>query len=91
MEFGINKTGSKYKAVFYAPRAREAFLKLFVTGEDKPCKSIKMNRDPSGNGVFSCEFTTDADEYLFEADGKYYLDPAARQLTGDEYRRKLCR
>ena len=83
MEFGINKNGSKYEAVFYAPRAKEAAVKLFRPGEDKPCESIRMNRDSSGKGLFSCEFSTDSEEYLFEADGKYYLDPAARQLAGD--------
>ncbi len=87
MIFGVNKLENGYSAIFYAPKAKEVRIKLFRKGEEQPAESHKMY-DPENNrygqGVFSCCFDTDLDEYLFEVDGRYFLDPLARQIVGDE-------
>ena len=87
MTFGVNKLEKGYQAIFYAPKAKEVSIKLFKNDGEQPSESYKMS-DPDnniyGNGVFSCCFDTDLEEYIFEADGKYYLDPLARQLVGDD-------
>ncbi|MBO4415554.1 MAG: hypothetical protein J5824_06180 [Lachnospiraceae bacterium] len=87
MTFGVNKLENGYSAIFYAPKAKEVSIILFKKGEEQPSESYRMSdpeNNPYGRGVFSCCFDTDLDEYLFEADGRYFIDPLARQLTGDD-------
>ncbi|MCR5321953.1 MAG: hypothetical protein K6E85_01520 [Lachnospiraceae bacterium] len=86
MDFGVSRLGNEHIAVFYAPKAKEVSIKLFRAGESEPSESIKMSGEQNGiygKGVFSCSFKTELDEYLFEVDGKYCIDPMARQLVGD--------
>ena len=78
IRFGVTKAGDdKYKAVFYAPRAKETSVRLFRHGEDKPCDSFKMVQDEPETGIFFCEFSTKADEYL----SKVGVRPGAMKFT----------
>ena len=83
MDFGVNKNGKVYSAVLYAPKASKVRIRMFMPGETEPCESFDMKQESSCKGLFSCAFSTKAEEYLFETDGRYLLDPMAKQLTGD--------
>ncbi len=83
MDFGVRKNGRNLSVACFAPGAEKVKLKLFRSGVPEPEETTDMIPAGCGNGIFTCTFASDADEYLFEADGTDIIDPFAKQIVGN--------
>ena len=83
MDFGVKKNGRNLTASCFAPGAEKVRLKLFKKGGKEPAQSIDMIPAECNKAVFTCNFASDADEYLFENNGTCFIDPFAKQIAGN--------
>lgn len=99
MPFGVTKVPEGVQFAVYLPRSKNCFLKLYKKGKKTPDSVIALTEKFKVGGVYFvtiCKSALNQDtrsveeiltreyEYMYEADGKEFVDPYAGCITGRE-------
>ena len=100
MPFGVTRVQYGVQFAVYLPQSKNCFLKLYKKGRRTPdsvialtekfkvgdvyfviiCKSEKLKDDRNIAQILTQDY-----EYMYEADGKEFIDPYANYVTGREH------
>lgn len=87
LPFGVSKQGKNIQFTISFPGKKEVCLHLFFRGQEKGKESILLDEKYKVGSIFSViirEFPFENYEYIYEVDGKEFLDPYARLIYGRE-------
>lgn len=97
LPFGVTRVSGGVQFAVYLPRCSNAFLKLYKKGKKNPdCRIALTEKFRMGGGYFVVvckaaeaedsrsieEILSQEYEYLYEIDGKEFVDPYANYVTG---------
>lgn len=99
LPFGVTKTADGVQFAVFIPEGQECYLNIYKIGQKRPVCRIRLSKEYRRGSVYFVKITdcpgTDQEhtvaevlsqnyEYMYEVDGKEFIDPYAAVLHGRE-------
>ena len=99
LPFGVTKTADGVQFAVSIPKGKECYLNIYKTGQKRPACRIRLSKEYRRGSVYFVKITdcpgADAGrsvaealsrdyEYMYEVDGKEFIDPYAAVVHGRE-------
>lgn len=87
LPFGVRLLDNAVHFSIAVPKGNECRLNLYHLGESSPFDTIRMTQEHRSSHIFSVQIdnlTCRRFEYMYEIEGKEFIDPYAPMVTGDD-------